>query len=62
MTIEIRASSFATANKKLEQKYNKRWISYYRIADTNIYRFTAYEDLPTKEINYKKAEKKFLNS
>lgn len=60
MTIDIRAKSYTTAVKRLEKDHNKKWISFYRIPDTNIYRFTDYEDLPAKELDYKRVEKKFL--
>jgi len=60
MIIDIRATSLEQAIKKLEKSYT--FESYYRLPDTNIYRFADCKVLPIepKEIDYKRAEKKFL--
>jgi hypothetical protein len=60
MTIDIRSSSLQKAEKRLKELYNMTYKSYYKIPDTNIYRFLDCEKLPVKEIDYKRAEKKFL--
>lgn len=60
MTIDIRAKRLEQAIKKLEKQYS--FDSYYKIPDTNIYRFSwcIAKEIEPKQINYKRAEKKFL--
>jgi ribosomal protein L1 len=59
--IDIRANSLQQAIIYLKKRYNKRMWSYYKIADTNIYRFIDCVELDIKQndIDYKKAENKF---
>jgi len=64
MDIDIRANSLEEAIKILKKDYNMRMWSYYRLADTNIYRFRDCVELERKpkDIDYKKAEKYLSNN
>ena len=59
----IRATSFSNARDILAKRFRKIWIPI-RIWESMVYRFIALEDIVTthKDINYKRAEKKFKES
>lgn len=61
--IMIRATSFSNARDILAKRFHKIWIPI-RIWESMVYRFVALEDMVStpKDINYKRAEKKFKKS
>lgn len=64
MDIDIRAKSLEKAVKILKEWHNMTYRTYYRLNDTDIYRFIDCVELEQeqKDINYVKANKKFLIS